>query len=73
MSPVLQPPWPLQALRPLQSCFAEAVSEALEPALELELQLVVVRVPATNPAIAAEIISVLAVRVIFFLVKRAFV
>jgi hypothetical protein len=64
MSPVLHPPCPLQLLRPLQSCLAEAVSEALEPALEPELQPVIPMVPATNPAIAAEMINVLAVRVI---------
>jgi hypothetical protein len=66
MSPVLHPPCPLQALRPLQSCFAEAVSVALAPALELELHPMLVMVPATNPAMAAEMINVLAVRVIVF-------
>jgi hypothetical protein len=56
----------LQELRPLQSCFAEAVSVALAPALELELHPMLVMVPATNPAMAAEMINVLAVRVIVF-------
>jgi hypothetical protein len=63
MSPVWQPPWPLQLFRPLQSCLAEAVSEALDPA-ELLQPVMVVIVPATNPAIAAEMINVRAVRVI---------
>jgi hypothetical protein len=66
-SPVLQPPWPLQLFMPLQSCLLmEAESEALVPALGSELQPVTVMVPATNPAIAAEMINVLAVRVIIF-------
>jgi hypothetical protein len=64
MSPVLQPPCPLQLFRPLQSCLLLAVSEALEPALESVLQPVMPMVPATSPAIAAEMINVLAVRVI---------
>ena len=62
MSPVWQPPWPLQLFNPLQSCFAEALSLALDPA-ELQPVMVVI-VPATNPAIAAEMINVRAVRVI---------
>jgi hypothetical protein len=64
MSPVWQPPWPLQLFITLQSCLAAALSEelALDPA-EL-LQPVVLMVPATNPAIAAEMINVRAVRVI---------
>ncbi len=52
---------------PLQSCLLEAVSEALEPAPPLEQPVVVIMVPATNPAIAAEMINVLAVRVIVLL------
>jgi hypothetical protein len=67
MSPVLQPPCPLQLFKPLQSCLLEAVSETLEPALEPELQPVTPMVPATSPAIAAEMINVLAVLVIVFL------
>ncbi len=65
ISPVWQPPWPLQLFRPLQSCFAAVLSEelALDPSEEL-LHPVVVMVPATNPAIAAEMINVRAVRVI---------
>lgn len=76
MSPVWQPPWPLQAFWPLQSClFMDAsLTPELAPMLELlELELefsllqpVVTIEPATNPAIAAETISVLAVRVIYF-------
>jgi hypothetical protein len=65
MSPVLQPPWPLQLFNPLQSCLLAAVSEALVPALLLELQPVMPMVPAANPAIAAETINVLVVRVMF--------
>jgi hypothetical protein len=64
MSPVWQPPWLLQLFRPLQSCLAEVLSEALAfdpPELE---QPVMVMVPATHPAIAAEITNVRAVRVI---------
>ena len=67
MSPVLQPPWPLQLLRPLQPCLAAEASEdaAALPELSLEvLQPDMAIVPATNPAMAAEMINVLAVRVI---------
>ncbi|MGA3180535.1 MAG: hypothetical protein ABSF38_09355 [Verrucomicrobiota bacterium] len=66
MSPVLQPPWPLQLLRPLQSCLAAEASEdaAALPELALVLlQPVMDMVPATNPAMAAEIINAFAVRV----------
>ena len=67
MSPVLQPPWPLQLFIPLQSCLLMDVSEAAAlPELSLELLQPVVMVPATNPAMAAEMINVLAVRVIIF-------
>lgn len=64
MSPVLQPPCPLQLFMPLQSCLLEAVSETPVPALESELHPVRPIVPATNPVMAAERINVLAVRVI---------
>jgi hypothetical protein len=64
MSPELHPPCPLQLFMPLQSCLLTAVVEALEPALELDLQLVVVSVPATNPDMAAEMSNALVVRVI---------
>jgi hypothetical protein len=65
MSPVLQPPWPLQLFNPLQSCLdAEASDEAAAlPELSL-LQPVRDIVPATNPVMAAEIINAFAVRVI---------
>ena len=72
MSPVWQPPWLLQLFRPLQSCLAEVLSEALAfdpPELE---QPVMVMVPATNPAIAAEMINVRAVRVIVLYVSIRF-
>ena len=65
----LQPPWPLQLLRPLQSCLAVEVSgdAAALPELSADLlQPVTPMVPATNPAIAAEMINVLAVLVIIF-------
>jgi hypothetical protein len=49
----------------LQSCFAAVLSEelAFDP-VELVQPVVMLMVPATNPAIAAEMINVLAVRVI---------
>ncbi len=64
MSPVWQPPWPLQLFRPLQSCLAAVLSEELAFVPSELLQPVVVIVPATKPAIAAEMINVRAVRVI---------
>jgi hypothetical protein len=70
MSPVLQPPWPLQLFIPLQSCLLSDASDDEETVLpEVSEELwhpVVAIVPATNPAIAAETINVLAVRVILF-------
>jgi hypothetical protein len=68
-SPWEQPPWPLQLFIPLQSCLAMVESEAAAAGLPESLELwqpVVARVPATNPAIAADTINVLAVRVILF-------
>jgi hypothetical protein len=67
MSPVWQPPWPLQLFSPLQSCLAAEVSDelALDPELSLLQPVTPVMVPATNPAIAAEMINVRAVRVIY--------
>jgi hypothetical protein len=67
MSPALQPPCPLQLFMPLQSCLAEADSEELELDPGLEQPVVVMTVPATKPAIAAERTKVLAVRVIILL------
>jgi hypothetical protein len=67
MSPVLQPPWPLQLFMPLHSCLSVAVLEADVPAWSLEvLQPVVPSVPASNPAMAAEMTIVLAVLDIVF-------
>jgi hypothetical protein len=66
MSPVLHPPWPLQLFIPLQSCLAEAESETLVPALELEQPVVVAMVPATKPAMAAERMRTRAGLVIIF-------
>jgi len=67
MSPEVQPPWPLQEFWPLQSCLLMALSEDFAP-LSFDAQpAVVMIVPATNPVIAAEIISALAVRVIITL------
>jgi hypothetical protein len=64
MSPVLQPPWPVQLFSPLQSCLAVAAAEdAAEPELSLEQPEIPIE-PATNPAMAAEIIIVFAVFVI---------
>lgn len=61
MSPVLQPPWPLQLFWPLQSCLFMAESDADLPAPLPEQPVMVRAVPATNPVMAAERISVLAV------------
>jgi hypothetical protein len=62
MSPVLQPPLPLQLFMPLQSCLSVAVLEADAPAWSLELeQPVLTMVPASKPAMAAEMTNVLAV------------
>jgi hypothetical protein len=65
MSPVLQPPGPLQLFNPFQSCLdAEASDEAAAlPDLSL-LQPVRDIVPATSPVMAAEIINAFAVPVI---------
>jgi hypothetical protein len=73
MSPVWQPPWLLQLFRPLQSCFAALASEelALDPSLLHPVTLVMV--PATSPAIAAEMINVRAVRVINVFLRFLFV
>src|SRR5580698_10506708 len=60
ISPVLQPPLPLQLLRPLQSCLSVLALAAAEPE-SLVLQPVLTMVPASNPAIAAEMTNVLAV------------
>jgi hypothetical protein len=70
MSPVWQPPCPLQLFSPLQSCLLEAESDALDTAPELEQPVTVIMVPATNPAIAAETINVLAVLVIVIILLR---
>src|SRR5580698_5101176 len=67
MSPVLQPPLPLQLLRPLQSCLSTVGLLAVAPDWSLEvLQPVPTMVPASNPAIAAEMTNVLAVLDIVF-------
>jgi hypothetical protein len=67
MSPVLQPPVPLQLFKPLQSCLSVAVLEAAAPELSLELeQPVETMVPASSPAMAAEMTNVLAVLDIAF-------
>jgi len=60
ISPVLQPPLPLQLFMPLQSCLSEAVLEADVP-VSLEEQPVLTMVPASKPAMAAEMTNVLAV------------
>jgi hypothetical protein len=71
LSPCEQPPWLLQLFRPLQSCLLIWVSEADEEVwpepLELWQPVTATMVPATKPAIAAERINVLALRVIIFL------
>jgi hypothetical protein len=67
ISPVVQPPLPLQLFMPLQSCFSTAPAEALAPELSVEfLQPVEAMVPASNPAMAAEMTNVLAVLDIVF-------
>ena len=59
MSPVLQPPCPLQEFTTLQSALlAMAYHEDFAPALS-DWQPVTAMVPATNPAIAAAMINVL--------------
>ena len=63
MSPVVQPPWPLQAFMTLQACLLVAVSEALVPALSLEAHPVIM-VPANKPVMAAVTMSAFAVLVI---------
>jgi len=71
MSPALQPPWPLQLFMPLQSCLDdEAVEEAALPESLLQPVMRVVA-PATNPAMAAERMSVLAFN--FIIVSELFV
>jgi hypothetical protein len=61
----LQPPWPLQLFKPLQSCLFMAESDvAVVPELELEQPVRATVAPETSPAIAAEMIKVLAVRFI---------
>jgi hypothetical protein len=63
MSPELQPPCPLQLFIPLQSCLLlELLADAWP--LSLEQPVILMTLPATNPAMAAEIINVLAVRFI---------
>jgi hypothetical protein len=66
LSPAEHPPWPLQLFKPLQSCLAWSVDEAAAPELSVELlqPVVMATEPATNPAMAAEMINVLAVLVI---------
>jgi hypothetical protein len=62
MSPVVQPPLPLQLFIPLQSCLSVAGLATGAPASSLEFeQPVFTMVPASNPAMAAEMMIVLAV------------
>jgi hypothetical protein len=66
-SPVVQPPLPLQLFRPLQSCLSVAVFEEDTPESSLECeQPVLTKLPASNPAMAAEMTNVLAVLDILF-------
>jgi hypothetical protein len=65
ISLVVQPPLPLQLLRPLQSCLSAAGATVETPESSF-LQPVVAMVPASNPAMAAEMINVLAVLDIVF-------
>jgi hypothetical protein len=64
---VLQPPLPLQLLRPLQSCLSTVGLVVETPDWSEEvLQPVLTKVPASNPAMAAEMTNVLAVLDIVF-------
>jgi hypothetical protein len=66
ISPVVQPPLPLQLFMPLQSCLSVAVLDEDTPDSSLEVQPVLTMVPASNPAMAAEMTNVLAVLDILF-------